>query len=156
MSRAGTKSICMENEGKLGAVAGLSRLYCDASFFIALFSKTDQMHARARSLFKEIAKERIALITAWPVVGETMTILRYHDGYQAALAFNNSLNLYKIIAPTENHYHQAVAIFHLKSKARKISFVDALSYLLITAELDEIPALSFDSDFKAMGLTVVR
>lgn len=156
MSRAGTKSICMENEGKLGAVAGLTRLYCDASFFIALFSKSDQMHVRARSLFKEIARERVTLITAWPVVGETMTILRYHDGYRSALAFNNSLDLYKIIAPTENHYHQAVAIFHLKSKARKISFVDALSYLLITAELDEIPALSFDSDFKAMGLTVVR
>lgn len=137
-------------------MAGLTRLYCDASFFVALFSKSDQMHARARSLFKEIARERTALITSWPVVGETMTILRYHDGYRSALAFNSSLDLYKIIAPTENQYHQAVAIFRLKSKARKISFVDALSYLLITAELDEIPALSFDSDFKAVGLTVIR
>jgi len=140
----------------LSALKGFSRLYCDASFFVALFSKADRMHRRARSLFKEIVEEEIRLITAWPVVGEAMTVLRYHYGYRSALTFNNSLDFYHILSPTENHYHQAVAVFNIQNKAHAISFVDGLSYILITTELDEIPCLSFDSDFKKLGLTVIR
>ena len=34
-------------------------------------------------------------------------------------------------------------------------FVDALSHVLISGELKNIPALSFDRDFRAMGLTTI-
>ncbi len=40
-------------------------------------------------------------------------------------------------------------------KDREISFVDALSHVLISGELKDIPALSFDKDFKALGLTTI-
>jgi hypothetical protein len=40
-------------------------------------------------------------------------------------------------------------------KDRKISFVDALSRVLISGELKNMPALSFDEDFKALGLTTI-
>jgi predicted nucleic acid-binding protein len=35
---------------------------------------------------------------------------------------------------------------------RKISFVDALSRIIITGDLNNIPAISFDSDFQTLGL----
>ncbi|MEX1329740.1 MAG: hypothetical protein AB1Z29_23305 [Desulfobacterales bacterium] len=38
---------------------------------------------------------------------------------------------------------------------QKISFVDALTRVLILGELKKMPALSFDDDFKAMGLTTI-
>jgi predicted nucleic acid-binding protein len=38
---------------------------------------------------------------------------------------------------------------------RKISFVDALTRVLILGALKKMPALSFDDDFKAMGLTTI-
>ena len=134
---------------------GLHSVYCDASFFIALFSKKDIKHNRALALFKEIKEEQITIHTSWFVISESMTILRYQYGYSEALSFNQSIDLYKIHQVTESQLQQAVAIFNLFNKDKKISFVDALTRVQIHGVLKKIPALSFDSDFKSLGLTTI-
>lgn len=134
---------------------GLNAVYCDASFFIALFSKKDAKHKRAFKLFKEIKENYITIHTCWFIISEAMTVLLYQYGYSEALTFNQSIDLYKIVHSTESQHHQAIALFNLFGKDRKISFVDALSYTLISGELKNIPALSFDRDFKAMSLTTI-
>jgi predicted nucleic acid-binding protein len=134
---------------------GFKEVYCDASFFIALFSKKDTKHRRALELFKETKENRIAIHTCWFVISEAMTVLLYQYGYSEAVAFNQSVDLYRIYYPTESQHHQAIAIFNLFGKDRKISFVDALSKVLISGELENMPALSFDKDFKALGLTTI-
>jgi predicted nucleic acid-binding protein len=103
---------------------GLDAVYCDASFFVALFSKKDVKHKRALKLFKEIKENRIVIHTCWFIVSEAMTVLLYQYGYREALTFNQSIDLYKIINSTESQHK-------------------------------DIPALSFDQDFKAMGLTTI-
>ncbi len=134
---------------------GLDAVYCDASFFVALFSKKDAMHKRALNLFKEIKENRITIHTCWFIISEAMTVLLYQYGYREALTFNQSIDLYEIIHSTESQHHQAIALFNLFGKDKKISFVDALSRVLISGELKDIPALSFDQDFRAMGLTTI-
>jgi predicted nucleic acid-binding protein len=134
---------------------GLHAVYCDASFFVALFSKKDSKHKRALELFKEIKEERIAIHTSWFVISESMTVLRYQYGYTEALSFNQSIDLYKIHQSTQSQHQQAVAVFNLFNKDKKISFVDALTRVLIFGELKKIPALSFNSDFRALGLTTI-
>jgi len=134
---------------------GFKEVYSDASFFIALFSKKDTKHQRALELFNEIKENKIVIHTCWPVISEAMTILLYQYGYSEALAFNQSVDLYRIHNPTESQYHQAIALFNLFGKDRKISFVDALSKILISGELKNIPALSFDKDFRTLGLTTI-
>jgi predicted nucleic acid-binding protein len=134
---------------------GIGAVYCDASFFVALFSKKDAKHKRAVKLFKEIKQNRIMIHTCWFVISEAMTVLLYQYGYSEALTFNQSIDLYKILPSTESQHHQAIALFNLFGKDRKISFVDALSRVLISGELKNIPALSFDRDFRAMGLTTI-
>jgi len=134
---------------------GFKEVYCDASFFIALFSKKDTKHRRALELFREIKDNRISIHTCWFVISEAMTILLYQYGYSEAVAFNQSIDLYRIYYPTESQHHQAIAIFNLFGRDRKISFVDALSKVLISGELENMPALSFDKDFKALGLTTI-
>jgi predicted nucleic acid-binding protein len=134
---------------------GLDVVYCDASFFVALFSKKDAKHKRALKLFKEIKENRIVIYTCWFIISEAMTVLLYQYGYREALTFNQSIDLYKIIHSTESQNHQAIALFNLFGKDRKISFVDALSRVLISGELKNMPALSFDRDFRAMGLTAI-
>ena len=134
---------------------GLDAVYCDTSFFVALFSKKDVKHKRALKLFKEIKKNRIMIHTCWFIISETMTVLLYQYGYSEAKTFNQSVDLYKIFNSTESQHHQAIALFNLFGKDRKISFVDALSHVLISGELKNMPALSFDRDFKAMGLTTI-
>lgn len=134
---------------------GIGAVYCDASFFVALFSKKDAKHKRAVKLFKEIKQNRIMIHTCWFVISEAMTVLLYQYGYSEALTFNQSIDLYKILPSTESQHHQAIALFNLFGKDRKISFVDALSRVLISGELKNMPALSFDRDFSAMGLTTI-
>jgi predicted nucleic acid-binding protein len=84
-----------------------------------------------------------------------MTVLLYQYGYSEALTFNQSIDLYKIFHSTESHHNQAIALFNLFGKDRKISFVDALLRVLISGELKNMPALSFDEDFKTLGLTTI-
>ena len=134
---------------------GFHSIYCDASFFIALFSKKDTKHKRALELFKEIKQNRIIIHTSWFVVSEAMTVLLYQYGYSEALIFNQSIDLNKISYSTESQHHQAIALFNLYNQDRKISFVDALSRIIITGELKNMPAISFDTDFKTMGLTTI-
>jgi len=133
----------------------LAAVYCDASFFVALFSKKDVKHKRALKLFKEIKENRITIHTCWFIISEAMTVLLYQYGYSEALIFNQSIDLYKIVHSTESQHHQAIGLFNLFGKNRKISFVDALSHVLISGELKNMPALSFDRDFRAMGLTTI-
>jgi len=134
---------------------GFNAVYCDASFFIALFSKKDTKHKRALKLFKEVKENRIMIHTCWFVISEAMTVLLYQYGYTEAMTFNQSIDLYRTVNSTESQHHQAIALFNLFGKDRKISFVDALSRVLITGELKNIPALPFDQDFKAIGLTTI-
>ena len=134
---------------------GIDAIYCDTSFFVALFSKKDIKHKRAIKLFKEIKKNRIMMHTCWFIISEAMTVLLYQYGYSEALTFNQSIDLYKILHSTESQHHQAIALFNLFGKDRKISFVDALSRVLISGELKNILSLSFDRDFRAMGLTTI-
>lgn len=139
----------------MNTLKGFNAVYCDASFFVALFSKKDSRHNRALELFKEIKKYRISIYTSWFTVSETMTVLLYRYSYSEALAFNKSIDLYKILISTEGQNNQAIALFNLFARDRKISFVDALSYVLIKEELRKMPALSFDEDFKTLGLTTI-
>jgi len=136
-------------------LTGFDAVYCDASFFIALFSKKDTKHKRALELFQEIMESRIMIHTSWFVVSEAMTILLYQYGYSEALTFNQSIDLYRIYHSTESQHHQAIALFNLFSKDRKISFVDTLSRVLVSGELKNMPSLSFDQDFRALGLTTI-
>lgn len=142
-------------EAKMETLKGFDEVYCDASFFVALFSKRDTKHKRALQLFMEIKENRIVIHTSWFIISEAMTVLLYQYGYSEALTFNQSIDLYRVYHSTESQHHQAIALFNLFGKDRKISFVDALSRILISGELKNMPALSFDEDFNALGITTI-
>jgi len=125
--------------------------------FVYLIGKNKQimLFGKRIELFKEIKDNRIIIYTCWFVVSEAMTVLLYQYGYSEALTFRRSIDLYKIYHSTESQHHQAIALFNLFGKDRKISFVDALARVLISGELKNMPALSFDKDFRALGLTTI-
>ncbi|MFH1146917.1 MAG: PIN domain-containing protein [Pseudomonadota bacterium] len=139
----------------MNSLQDIRAVYCDASFFVALFSKKDSKHKRALELFDEIKRNRIPIHTCWFIISETMTVLLYHYGYSEALTFNESIDLYNIVYPTESQLHQAIGLFNLFGKDKRISFVDSLSYVLVSGELKNMPAVSFDGDFRTMGLTTL-
>jgi predicted nucleic acid-binding protein len=139
----------------MSTLKGFRSVFCDASFFVALFSKKDAEHERALELFKEIKEEKISICTSLFTISEAITVLLYRYGYTEARVFGESIHLYQVVHSKENQHHQALALFNLYGKRRSISFVDVLSHVLITGVLKNIPAISFDEDFRSLGLTTI-
>ena len=133
-----------------------ARLFCDTSFFYACFDPHDVNHEQAKDLSTDAAATGSRLYVTWDIISETTTLLRYRRSYREALAFLTEIkpNLH-IINYGERVRAEAEQIFRRYGRDHKLSFCDALSFVVVTTLLDDVPSLAFDSDFRALGLTVM-
>jgi predicted nucleic acid-binding protein len=132
------------------------RLFCDTSFFYACFDPDDANRARAEELVAEAATSGTAFTTTWDIISETVTLLRYRRNFQAALAFLNELKpQLHVVAYGNRVRHEAEQVFRKYGRERRLSFCDAISFVVVTTLLDHMPCLAFDEDFRGLGLTVV-
>jgi predicted nucleic acid-binding protein len=137
-------------------VALPSRLFCDTSFFYACFDHNDANHERAEELNDEAADLAVTFFTTWDIVGETVTLLRYRKGFKPALTFLTEVKPYlHIVNYGEAARREAEQIFRRYGRDHKLSFCDAISFVVITTLLDNVPSLAFDGDFRALGLNVI-
>jgi len=131
-------------------------LFGDTSFFYAALDKRDGDHLSASQLAEFIQERQIPLITTWEVIVETVTLLRYRYSYRGATTFIDrvlpQLNIFYLDAEARA---KAFNAFLKLSRDKEISLCDAISYIVITEHLDFIPCLTFDKDFKQLGLTVL-
>jgi len=105
---------------------------------------------------QQIAIGQVEVLTTWDVVSETATLLRYRWTHAAAAKFLTRLvPEITILQPDEDDRIAAIRLF-LRKRDLKLSLCDALSYVVVSTRLEWAPCLSFDADFRAMGLTVVR
>lgn len=132
------------------------RVFCDTSFFYACFDPRDRNHERAREIVAEVAAAGSALWATWDIIGETVTLLRYRRNFQSALAFLTDIkpNL-QIARYGERVRDEAEQIFRRYGRDHRLSFCDAISFVVVTTLLDEVPCLTFDQDFRRLGLTVI-
>jgi predicted nucleic acid-binding protein len=132
------------------------RLFCDTSFFYACFDPDDVNHDRAKELASEAVASPVVFLTTCDIVSETVTLLRYRRGYKAALTFLDEVkpNL-NIVEYGKRVRDEAEQIFRQRGRSRRLSFCDAISFVVVTTLLDHMPCLAFDEDFLALGLTVI-
>jgi predicted nucleic acid-binding protein len=135
---------------------GAGRAFGDTSYFFALLNPIDPDHAAAVRIAGQIAIGRVEVFTTWDVISETATLLRYRWTHAAAARFLMRLvpDL-TVLQPDEDDRIAAIRLF-LRKRDLKLSLCDALSYVVVSTRLEWAPCLSFDADFRAMGLTVVR
>ena len=132
------------------------QLFCDTSFFYACFDPRDTNHRRARALVTEAAGARCALSTTWDVISETVTLLRYRRNFRAALAFLTEVKpQLRIVAYGDQVHDEAAQVFRRYGRDHRLSYCDAISFVVVTTLLDDIPCLAFDEDFRGLGLTVI-
>lgn len=130
------------------------RLFCDTSFFYACLRATDQHHDRATEIVQRAAST--AFVTTWDVVSETATLLRYRASYDAACRFLAQVVPTLSIPPYGDRVQsEAMEIFRMYGSERRLSMCDAISFVMITTLLDDMPCLTFDRDFRTLGLTVI-
>lgn len=132
------------------------RLFCETSFFYACFDPRDVNHEQASALSIDAAEAGSALYVTWDVISETLTLLRYRRSHREALTFLSDLkpNLH-IVNYGDNVRAEAEQIFRRYGRDHKLSFCDAVSFVVVTTLLDGIPSLAFDADFRALGLVVM-
>ena len=132
------------------------RLFCDTSFFYARFDPRDVNHQRAEDLSAEAAEAGSTLYVTWDIISETLTLLRYRRSYRAALTFLSEIKPdLHIVNYGDGVRAEAEQIFRRYGRDHKLSFCDAVSFVVVTTLLDDIPSLVFDEDFRALGLIVI-
>ena len=132
------------------------RVFCDTGFFFASLARADRHYDRAGELLEECRIEGIRMFSTWEVVSETVTLLTYRLHPQAAVEFLDTMKPVLSLVPiTGEILAEAEQVFRRQVRSRRFSFCDAISFVIVTTLLDNIPCLSFDEDFKALGLTVI-
>lgn len=132
------------------------QLFCDTSFFYAALSSEDSEHKRATELLVEAAQSGVTFYATWDIISETITLLRYRKSYAAAVIFLNEIKPKLMIVDYGTSVRiDAEGIFRRYGHGRRLSFCDAISFVVVTTLLHHMPCLAFDRDFRALGLTVL-
>jgi len=137
-------------------VAFPARVFCDTSFFYASLDSGDANHEHAATLTTAAATRGSVLSTTWDIVSETATLLRYRAGFSAAWTFLSEVKpLLHIVPYGDGVRTEAEDVFHRYGMDHRLSFCDAISFVVVTTLLDNMPCLAFDEDFRRLGLTVI-
>ncbi|MCJ7803723.1 MAG: PIN domain-containing protein [Desulfobacterales bacterium] len=133
-----------------------SQAFCDTSFFFASLYPKDINYERAGQILSEALIKKILLCTMWDIISETVTLLLYRFNSRAAIRFLDEIKpTLSIIYYNDSVREEAERIFRLFSKDKKLSFCDAISYVVVKTILKDIVCLSFDEDFSRLGLNVI-
>jgi predicted nucleic acid-binding protein len=133
-----------------------NRAFCDTSFFFASIYPRDINYERAGHILKEALAQEISLWTTWDIISETATLLLYRFNSKAALRFLDEIKpVLNIIYYDDSVREEAERVFRRFSKDKKLSFCDAISYVVVKTILEGIVCLSFDEDFSRLVLTVI-
>jgi predicted nucleic acid-binding protein len=131
-------------------------LFCDTSFFYACFDPRDVNHQQANSLSAGAVEAGSTLYVTWDIISETLTLLRYRRSYRAAWAFLSEIKPdLNVVNYGDSVRANAEQIFRRYGRDHKLSFCDAVSFVVVTTLLNDIPTLAFDADFRALGLIVI-
>jgi predicted nucleic acid-binding protein len=131
--------------------------FCDTSFFFAALYPKDVNYQRAGRLLEEALAQEVSLWTTWDIISETATLLLYRFNARAALRFLDEMKpSLQIVFYDESVREEAERVFRLFTKDKKLSFCDAISYVVVKTILQDVNCLSFDEDFIRLGLNVIH
>ena len=131
------------------------RAFCDTSFFFASLYPGDTNYDRAGDILAECREQSVTLHTTWDIVSETIALLRYRASYKTAVQFLDVIKPTLAIVRYDDLVRSAAEeVFRKFSKDKKLSYCDALSFVIITDLLDSMSCLTFDRDFRNLGLMV--
>jgi predicted nucleic acid-binding protein len=133
------------------------RAFCDTSFFFAALYPRDVNYDRAGEILRDALQQEIDLFTTWDILSETVTLLLYRFNSKAAIRFLDELKpSLAIVTYDDSVREEAEKVFRILIRDKKVSFCDAISFVVVKTVLNDIACLSFDEDFFRLGLTIIR
>jgi predicted nucleic acid-binding protein len=141
----------------LHSLGNAREVFADTSYFFALLNIRDPHHGRAVRISDELATRGLEVYVTWEIVVETVTLLRYRASFELARIFlTKGLPEITVLYAYEAERELATKVFLQRGREQELSLCDALSYVVVSTRLHWVPCLSFDTDFTALGLTIVR
>lgn len=128
-------------------------MFVDTGAWYALVDTDDADHGAAAAF---LAANTVPLITTNAVFSETVTLIRYRIGHEAARIFGQKLkesSFVRMVAVTPADEERAWEIF-AKYRDQAFSFVDCTSFAVMQ-RMKLSQAFAFDRHFKVMKFTVV-
>jgi hypothetical protein len=128
-------------------------IFVDTGAWYALVDSDDADHGAAAAF---LAANTIPLITTNFVFSETVTLIRYRIGHEAARSFGQKLkesSFVRVVAVTSADEERAWDIF-TKYRDQDFSFVDCTSFAVME-RLKLSAAFAFDRHFSVMKFAVV-
>ena len=133
-----------------------TNLFVDTSFWFAAMVAKDVNHERAGELLEEAAIAASRFHTTREVMSETLTLLRYRDGARSALLFSRDIvPTVEMVVPDSTDHAAALEVFRRLAPRRRLSYCDAVSFVIVRQRLGDMACLAFGRDFRALGLTVL-
>ncbi len=133
------------------------RAFCDTSFFFASLYPRDVNYDRAGEILRDALQHEIDLFSTWDIISETVTLLLYRFNAKAAIRFLDELKpVLTIVVYDDSVREEAEKVFRILIQDKKVSFCDAISFVVVGTILKDVARLSFDDDFSRLGLTVIR
>lgn len=136
----------------------MRRVYIDSGAFIALVSRRDQDHAPVTEHFRRLLAEGDQLVTSDPVIGETVTRLRYDAGLAAVDRFRDVVERSTtrrrlVIRESDAALRQAALAQMARYDGLALSYADAIGAVVAT-ETRAAAVFGLDDHFRVMGFTV--
>ena len=126
------------------------QIYVDTSAFYALLDRSDKYHEPARGAWPVLLEDDIALVTNNYVVSETVTVLQYRIGFDAAnLWYRDVLGVLDVCWVDETMHQQAYELW-MNLGRRRFSLVDCVSYVTMHRNRIE-KAFAFKTNYIEQG-----
>ena len=141
----------------LSLAGSAHKVFADTSYFFALLDPRDSNHEKAVEVSEAVANMGLNVYTTWDVVMEAVALLRYRAGFDLAKIFLAEVKPDLIlIYPVQAERDAAIQLFLRRSRDLRLSLCDVMSYTIVSTRLDWAPCLTFDANFAALGLTILR
>ncbi len=131
----------------------MNGIFVDTGAWYALVDTDDADHGAAAAF---LAANTVPLITTNAVFSETVTLIRYRIGHEAARIFGQKLkesSFVRTVAVTPADEERAWEIF-TKYRDQAFSYVDCTSFAVMQ-RMKLSHAFVFDRHFKVMNFTVM-
>jgi uncharacterized protein len=126
----------------------MKRYFVDASFWIALFDRSDAAHGVVTAFWQDLAGQPVRLSTSDYVLDEAYTFLRRHVGLDAAVDLHDVVQASRLLQVVDVSAPVRAAAWDalVKYDDKVLSFTDCTSFVLMW-RLGMKEALTLDGHF---------
>ena len=130
------------------------QIYVDTSAFYALLDRSDRFHSRAKAIWPELLEDGISLVTTNYVVSETVTVLQFRLGFEAASLWYRDVLGVLTVRWVDADTHRLAFDLWMNLGRQHVSLVDCISYVTMNQNRIE-KVFCFKENYAAQGFKML-